>query len=205
MVRASQNKSRLFHTLVVVGAGVTVSSCGGKTQSEAANGESSAGPGGNATNTGGQAGHKEINPVFTTDTSGVGGGVIVLDDASIVLVGAGGGSVVIGPSSQWTCTTFEDQCTGLEIDGSYLSAYAPQSCSWDSTRPRSSAECAPEQWFACELASYAGQVLPVNCACVPMGDAGCDPADCRGDPRTRNLITCFDHSRLCGCAVTGIR
>jgi hypothetical protein len=188
--------SRLFHTLVVVGSGVTISSCGGKTTGDAASGESSTG-GGGYTNAEGHAGGTVI-PTFMSDPSANGGSAA--EDASIPVVdGGSAGPVATGPSTQWSCSTSFGQCREVQVDGSYVSAYEPETCHSDPSRPRTEADCALEEWFACELAFIGGQALPVNCSCEPSSTTGCGSVGCPGP------VTCFDHSKLCGCAITGIR
>ena len=206
--------SRFFHSLVVFGAGVSLSGCGGKTTDanqhtdEGAGGSSGVGSGGESANGGVQS-----------IVGGAGGGV------QTILGGATGGATGIvgtplppadpyidagpvpdlGTLAQWDCTQQTGNCE-FDSDGIGLELLR-RACPVDKSRPRAASDCDSTQWFECDEAVLDGRRVAVTCRCMPGGDSGvsCDLCTPLNPGLTQRTISCVSHSKICGCAVTLIR
>jgi len=184
----------LFHALVVAGAGLSAGSCGGKStgQTGALDGDAAAGGEGGS---GGESG--------SGGRSGAGGRVASSGGAPSAGGTGAGGAVVLPPPvvpPQWECELNYCEYGGGEhfVWGEYLEAPCPV----NPARPRSPADCAPDEWFDCHPAFLRGgtELVWINCACTPMTDAGCDSCpETNGDE-----ATCEGQRRYCGCARTVI-
>jgi hypothetical protein len=216
--------SRLFHAVVVAGAGLSVSSCGGKTQHTDSVGAGGSTAGGFAQSENqGQGGTSE--PSLSSAGAGSAlesGGTIVLGTAGGPEQGGGGAAPTpfdpdggadltgAGTFSQWSCGLSGFGCRNVLLGTSLVTSTTAhllnQPCPIDPSRPRTAADCGVDQWFACDLSIWNDQLIAVSCSCVPRGDGGCDSSGCAGEPSYAvGPITCVDHSKLCGCAYTGIR
>jgi hypothetical protein len=113
--------------------------------------------------------------------------------------------------AQWSCETLFQDCT--QVPGSNVPRFLLNGpCPVDPKRPRTPADCAG--WFECDLASFQGTPLAVDCHCVPIDPDGCQhPFGLSGcDALTsdiwyrlsRQTGSCADPVKLCGCAYTGI-
>lgn len=198
----------LFHSLVVIGAGVSASACGGVTNvssggtPDEAAGRNGAGGGagrgaGASLNAGAQSGIGVGGTAGRAGTGGAGGDVLSIDPAISNFPLPDPGTL-----AQWNCT---DQLGGCDspLDGMQIKPYYLASpCPIDTSRPRSATDCASDEWFRCLSARTGDVVIAVNCECAPMLDAGCS---CDGvGPSYRHTVVCHDRDMTCGCAYTGI-
>jgi hypothetical protein len=203
--------SRLFHALVVLGAGVSAANCGGKTVEATSDGNASAGAGGSQGASGATGGNRDGNhggsPIIIIGGGEAGqGGQPIHDAGPPTDVGAGPDLTGGGTYSQWTCPTKPDFCSEVVIAGApYMDGYIlSQPCPSDPTRPRTEADCAANQWFTCQVAVWMAQPIAVNCECTPKTSADCDYFDGCFHLANPVATTCTEHSKLCGCAYTGI-
>jgi hypothetical protein len=189
--------AKLFHSLVVLGAGISGAACGGTTtissggtpDHAAGSGNGGAGAGGVRQSSGGR--------------SGVGGQLILIGTGGI---GTGGsfdaGSLPdAGTLAQWACSPYLLECGSISSSG-LTSFLLRTACTVHPELPRSAADCRPSELFECYVASFQGREVLVNCDCTPKSDAG----ECYCvSPRYEFIpAQCSDHSSLCGCAFTGI-
>jgi hypothetical protein len=219
----TRQSSRLFHTLVVVGAGLAAAHCGGEsvTHGEKDDAGSAGGPqptggrGGAGGTTGGNVGAGQGGITSTTGgSSGAGsGGVIALSGGTGV--GAAGGAAGAGGSeippdasvtAQWDCRGLVTSCdytSGL-LAGYGYGVQVAESCAVDPSRPRGPDDCEPGAQFLCQLAVTArGSQFPVNCECV-VDDSNCGPCMSLSSGNRVSAIRCDEGVTLCPCAFTGI-
>jgi hypothetical protein len=196
--------SRLFHTLVVFGAGAALSGCGGQTRDST----NIAGPnGGGAGGAGGETGAGGISSSGGRIAQGG-------NPATGGTVGTGGAMLPDPPTlAQWSCETLFQDCTSLNTAGGTTMGFLLNSpCPIDPKRPRTPADCTG--WFECDLASFQGTSVAVDCHCVPVDPNGCNqpsglsPCDALTSQPwyrlSRQTDSCVDPVKLCGCAYTGI-
>ena len=219
--------SRLFHTLVVVGAGLTAAGCGGKSgripggsgasggaagggatagagtggSDPGTGGTSDAGSGGQAgSGTGGQAGSGAGGQA----SSGRGG-----QSGSAGQSGGGDGGIIgeagspgvpePGPETTWDCSGQFGVC--LPNQGAYIGDAV---CPEDASRPASAEDCATGEVFTCFIAATTNtDTILVNCSCDPAPSDQCEPC-VWPDGRTVSQGICSDNTRICPCALTGI-
>jgi len=205
--------ARFFHALVVVGAAVSATACGGRSEQR----PSGEGAGGGTSGNGGDA--AATGGTLANDGSGSGSGAAGAGGAGSA-AGEGGragatstaggkaGAGGIGPfpeaelpTSQWDCASSYSGC----VDALGVSAHQlTGSCPVDATRPKSAADCSADEIYSCELAvSVSGEPVLVNCWCQPgVGSpcAGCVSLNHRnGEP-----VSCAPSLKICECAYTGI-
>jgi hypothetical protein len=167
--------SRFFHALVVFGAGVSLSGCGGKTHTE---GLPDSGSGGSSA-TGG------------TDSSGSGGN-------SLASGGSDSGSI-LDPATfaQWSCTGIDANCVYDSAPPS-VDMKLHAACPIDPKRPRYPADCRPGEWFECDAALFQGKEIAVDCRCT-QGDAGVGCTVCAEDTPFRRVVSCGNREKICSC------
>jgi hypothetical protein len=105
--------------------------------------------------------------------------------------------------AQWTCTNQLGGCASSIGAMQFRPYELIEPCPVDPTRPRSTADCASDEWFRCLPARTGNVVVAVNCECVPMLDAGCSCHVDRGFS-IENTAVCHERDMMCGCAITGI-
>jgi hypothetical protein len=178
--------SRFFHTLVVVGAGISAAACGGKSQSRDGD-ENAAGSGG--TGAAGRAGNGATGGAETGGGAGTGG-----------MGTTGPFPEPQVPTSQWDCfNSFMGCVDALGVTAHRLTG----SCPVDETRPTSAADCATDEIYSCMLAvSVSGEPLLVNCDCWPA-EFACDSCISL-DSRNGAPVSCTPTLKICECAYTGI-
>jgi hypothetical protein len=182
--------SRLFHTLVVVGAGLTTASCAGKSehapQGKGAGGD---GAGSDGAGRGGASGH-----------ANAGGDAGDGSDGTLSVGGARNtGDPELGPEAQWDCSAQFGAC--LANQGAFI---GDRACPVDPTRPASAEDCADGELFSCFIAATSEtESIMVNCSCAPAPGGPCE-ACVWPDGRTVSSGTCSGDTRVCPCAVTGI-
>jgi hypothetical protein len=203
--------ARLFHALVVLGAGISGASCGGKAQESAPDRDASAGAGGmhpGVTLTGGDHGGGQGGQGLQAggNPGEAGNPIFVIPDASDLADGAGPDLTGGGTYSQWNCPVEAGRCARVSIEGPNLVAEGyviDQACPVDPRQPHAATDCAADQSFACLIGVWMGQPIAVNCQCAPNTEAGCSIDGCNGFNRP-SAVTCLEHTKLCGCALTGI-
>ncbi|HEX6273095.1 MAG TPA: hypothetical protein VFZ53_08650 [Polyangiaceae bacterium] len=190
--------SRLFQALVVAGAAISASACGGKS-SEVANddddgnpmggssGASGAAPTGGASPTGGVGGAAPTGGMAGTSTGGTGGPVLPAP----------------GRGAQWDCSLATPDPACVSVLGTTASSI-PEECPVDATRPRTAADCASGELFTCVLGvTPSSELLLVNCYCQPSSAYSCESctnlAHLHGEPAFCDGVT-----KVCACAYTGI-
>ncbi len=204
--------SRLFHSLVVCGAGLTLLDCGGRSVERDPSDEPSTS--GEPTATGGSGGATSVGSSATGGNSIGGirglplGGTTSTDSAGSTSTG-GASTVVVpaGAQGRWTCTTELTGCTsgtheGYPVQGFMIS----KPCQPDMTRPASGADCETNQSFDCVVGFFGDETVLFNCECTsptqgekchcPTAHAGCSAA--------RNVHYCDGQQTVCGCAMTCI-
>lgn len=199
-IASKDRMSRLFHALVVMGAGVSVSSCGGHLaggdEPDASTG-GGAGAGGThgAGGLGGSSGFSGIGGGGTGGSTGTGGtpGTIGVPapfaDAGVTT----GDPLRPAPYAQYDCST--SSCVSYAAKGGAYLITNP--CSLDATRPKSAADCPGGLWFECTLALVGTGLFAVNCQCTMRDCSSCD----NGAPP----LQCEGSAKLCPCfAYTGI-
>ena len=210
----SSDKSKMFHSLVLMGSGLALG-CGGvaKVDGSSAAGSAATGHGGTsgagagaATGVGAAGAGNSLVIGPSGGTLGYAGAVSAggaLGVAGSTFNGASGGTTATEtlpcPPSQWACAT-PPSCqfrTGASLG---------TGCKCDSSRPARASDCKPDQSFVCiDVTSDAhgnGIYPPVSFACscltTPVDcSAACDAAYGSG------VYSCFfiDNSGiLCGCA-----
>ncbi len=201
----TRQSSRLFHTLVVVGAGLAAAHCGGESVTHGETDD--AGSAGGPQPTGGSSG-------AGGGSSGAGsGGVIALSGGTGVgaaggAAGAGGGEIPPDASvtAQWDCRGLVMSCdyTSGPLAGYGYGVEVAESCPVDPSRPRGPDDCEPGAQFLCQLAVTArGSQLPVNCECV-VDESMCGPCVSLSSGTKVSAIRCDEGVTLCPCAFTGI-
>jgi hypothetical protein len=220
--------SSFFHTLVVVGAGLSLANCAGKARGEEHAGGGGNNGGGNSGAGGGGAGR----PTGGTSSAGtVGSGGTAASGGSISIGGtvSSGGSISTGgsvssggsipfdggvevggmpgmPTTQVYCDPQSFDCTSTNLGDAVVSAVALYefSCVIDPSRPTSAADCGPGQEFRCMIAVFQEQTLLVNCECsAANAGASCQCPEDAGCIEAVNEI-CTPGVSLCGCARTCI-
>jgi hypothetical protein len=183
--------ARLFNALVVVGAGISVSGCGGRASSDASGGSSGA-PSGGASATGGTTTTGGTSATGGTSSGGSGatttGGATGSGGANI------GGAAGWTATAQWDCSDQFQRCQQLNM-AVYL---LDRACAVDPSRPSSPADCNDNEWLECVGAYLNGAMLAVNCECTPMSaDGQCSCIDPSG---VELRATCADNVKVCSCA-----
>jgi hypothetical protein len=185
----------LFHSLVVLGAGISGAACGGTTIASGGKLDEVAGTAGGGSRAAGQNGGQSAITGNGGAGSGSGGALLI------------GGSPPMEPLTplpdagtlaQWSCST--DSCANAS-NGLRPFSFS-QACPVDPQRPRTASECTDSEWFQCFVGAIGGTEVLVNCSCVPKSDAGC--VCMSGDVGVQFPSQCADHNMLCGCAYTGI-
>lgn len=217
---------RLFHTLVVCGAGLTLAHCGGKSSTDAdddgaddsggsaGSGSSSggvkpgSGTGGSSTADGGKAAGGSTSPGGRGGAGGsVGAGGVSTGGVSTGGVGGTnamggmGGLAPTGPTERWTCT----------IEGCFGALTGPAGCTVDPDRPEGPSDCEDGELFACVAAWLSdGSEVRVNCECVPLppDDEPCPcpsttGTSCAAEPPFEREA-CAAGESVCSCALTCI-
>lgn len=200
--------SRFFHSLVVMGAAISASNCGGKArEGTLRNIDGVAGSGGST----GAGGHSATGGARVGGFRGDGG------RASGGAMGSGGplaaggyavddaGGVFLpdpGTLAQWSCEGLFAGCS-YSADAVSRRQLLNQACPVDRIRPRSAADCPIDQVFQCRGAVWSSTQTPiaVECECVPASDAGCF---CQVPVYGEVPAVCTERERLCGCALTVI-
>jgi hypothetical protein len=190
--------SRFFHTLVIVGAGISAAACGGQSESHSG-GEGAEGGGGSSGKGAGGAPASGGSATSGGTSAGTGG---------VILAGGTGGTGMTGafpdpelPTSRWDCSNSYSGCadvlgvTAHELTGD---------CPVDETLPRSAADCASDELYTCMLAVTAtGEPLLTNCNCTDRSDEDCGGCwslkHYNGEP-----VSCTPSLKICECAYTGI-
>jgi hypothetical protein len=216
--------SRLFHALVVVGAGVSTAHCGSRLIDTGDFGASGTG-GGTKDGDGTPKGAGGVGPSAGGSTNtGVGA-------AGTIVAGGGGGQggggsagtggipfvpeggdatqgLPDGPTvGQWDCSG--SACATRPTSIGLAGVLTPrEACPVDPSRPRGPNDCASNEFFECRAAEWTdGASIAVNCQCVPtvpVGDCNaCEPLP--GQRGLLNPISCVFPRKLCPCtAYTGI-
>jgi hypothetical protein len=220
--------SKLFHSLVVCGAGLTALQCGGKalqSGEDPNSGESGGAPssaGSSSTQLGGRGGSFSVGgsmsiggALSTGGTLGFAGAVSAggtlafggaVSVGGNVGVGASGGvGAALSPWQQWDCTAFDTNgCVG--VGTTVVSGFGLiQACRVEPTRPRSQADCQPGQIFSCLIGVLGNQYGPINCECLPPSSGVpcfCSPSivSCA----SAQPVACGTDQSYCGCAYTCI-
>lgn len=216
--------ARLFQSLVVCGAGLTLLDCGGRLASHGAEDDSTNGAGGSSATSGGTASSTSGSPTSSTTggasaqagTSSSSGG---LNLAGIDTGGSGGFAAAGAPSggatvdippgaeSQWVCDPTNLQgCIDVPVGQPMLGFSITTPCHTETNRPKSPADCGPGTLFTCVTGNYAEKLVLFNCECrsklpdectCPFLRVGCAGADVRAPQ-------CDAEQALCGCAYTCI-
>jgi hypothetical protein len=191
--------ARLFHSLVVCGAGLTLVHCGGRSaghgDADEASGTSQGSAAGNGD--GGRAG-------TTTAQGGASAGALSLGGALSVPSGGSAGAPTdarrpSGPTEQWGCDASGISCSGERFNVDY------RDCARDQTRPRRVEDCPAGTMLTCLKGYLDDEAVLFNCACSPPEADGCacpevlDSCSARVEPPQ----TCGQTSE-CGCAITCI-
>ena len=195
--------ARLFHSLVVCGAGLTLLQCGGRSvgSSEGEPGEGSESGASNA----GSGGKGTAGSGVATGGISLGGSVQIPTLGGMSAGGSGpiidpGMPVPDGPSPQWSCQSTGAYCSqGLvEITG--------LDCQRDASRPASPAECKGDAVFTCMKGYYGDAQVLFNCEChEPALDGSCVcPEFSSGCARAMPPAMCNPFGVECGCALTCI-
>jgi hypothetical protein len=218
---------RLFHTLVVCGAGLTVVHCGGQSSSDDGNDDDGSGGSSGTTSTGASTGIGGASPASgatgpvagTTSVGGKGGAAGSSGAGGLSSGGVGGkggfggfgtagtnvaGSISMGGAlsntEQWFCEV-RAQC-GLTL-------VKLETCVVESDRPLDPSDCGDGELFTCFNASLASGDILVNCECVPAppDDAPCPcpvtTGSCEPEPSYQQQ-PCENDTSICQCAVTCI-
>jgi hypothetical protein len=193
--------SRLFHAIVVMGAGVSVSSCGGQVAG-AGDGDASAGGGGRGANGTPGGGGSSGTFMGTGGLGGAGGVTPPVVDAGV----APDAAMELATVAQWDCTN--NACATHAFENGFINTLNITSpCAVDLARPRTAADCADGEWFQCTLAYLDDQPIEVNCLCTPPSPTCdlCAPQGPRPGAFASSPFRCGAHTKLCSCpAYTGI-
>jgi hypothetical protein len=189
--------SRLFHSLVVCGAGLTLTGCGGRYDSREPPESSETGSGSGAAAGGSSAGTGGAPPIMI----GVGGGPALGGAPGVSGFTFGGtapGAILADSQGQWSCDGRFSGCS----DGFILG----QQCVRDDSRPRSQADCAPGSVLSCLYGSLDSIPLLFNCECLPVAAEMCPCPDVVGGGCIHSgaPVTCSPERVVCGCAFTCI-
>jgi len=217
--------ARLFHSLVVCGAGLTLLECGGRVATHVAADDSTSGAGGSSAAPGGAA-----NSTSGSSTSSATGGVSAqagtpsaiggLNLGGIEMGGVGGTfasagtafggatvDILPGAESQWVCDSTNVQgCIDVPVGRPMLGFSITTPCRAETTRPKGSADCDPGTLFTCVTGNYAEKLVLFNCVCMPQEPDSCAcpslRSGCSGVDYRASL--CDVDQAFCGCAYTCI-
>lgn len=206
--------ARLFECLVVYGAGLTLASCGARSQLDGLDAPADGGSGGGAST--GKAG-TGASAIGGRPDLGIGGtiaigGMSAAAGTSAVAGTTAGGSagakpveVPPGAQGQWSCHDEIVSCGSGVYDGRMTGGFALGSpCMSDRSRPTSAADCPPGKRFACQIGFYGDKSLLFNCECVaPVEDCPC-PTSIGGCFKQRSPEVCDKTLSACHCAYTCI-
>jgi hypothetical protein len=197
--------ARLFHALVVCGASLTLTQCGGR-----AEGDDDA-SGGTGPNTGGGPGSGGMAVPGTGGWPGTGGVMPGTGGLGTGAAAASGGTPsyggVGGATTEWTgqsnCPAY--YCDQVQVEGRWASAISLfEPCPIERGRPASAADCAPGQRFSCVLGVASGTARLVNCECIAVSDGCVCPGPSANGCVDYQSDTCTDQANICGCARTCI-
>jgi hypothetical protein len=206
-----------FHALVVAGAGLSATDCGGIANEEggAANGGGSRNAGGagfdagtSSTGGGGASGYGGVSGSGGAAGSGgtAGSGATGFGGGLFGGAPGTGGATSITDAGLHDAPTLAQWDCAVSQNGAFCSygAYAGQShsllqltapCPVNPSLPRTPQDCAPGEWFDCAIASYRGsEPILVACHCWAPSDAGC------ADTSSCIQPVCQGITRACGCA-----
>ena len=193
--------SPFFHAIVVAGAGISASDCGGVADvgetSEGDGGSSAGGKAAAGASAGGNSGSRPI-----TGGRAASGGRAATGGTPQT-----GGSLGVEPPdpatlAQWDCTAQQlGHCFFRRTEEGPHVYRLSETCLVNPSRPRTSADCPADSWFACLPALWPRQegTVYVNCQCIPMIDAGCTGAGYRGVVDCEPAV-CDGADLICGCA-----
>lgn len=198
MSSVTPTRTGFFHTLVVFGAGVTLAGCGARVVGDEG-GEQSGPHGGGVSPEGGAS---------TASAGGKAGAGGAPGAAGTPAAGGSPGASTMAPSptAQWSCNGSWVGCTSLmTATGSESIFKLDAPCPVDPAKPRSVADCAPNEQFECARAMLGDTVLAVDCLCSPAApDGSCGYCSVRGGAGVSTGDTgCVGRTKLCGC-ITGI-
>jgi hypothetical protein len=203
---ASKKGDRFFRAMVLMGGSMALS-CGGTTTRHG--GDSSSGGGGS----GGGSGGAGDGP-GAGGTGGTGGAGILLTSST---TGVALSPVDPGP---FPCVPAQFDCGAAPPECTYPGWRVPDNCRCDATRPKSAADCAPDQAFVCRKGterwdgSPYTEPVPFECSCVATGSycsAECALAYARVDfqcervPSEGGAAGAAAFDTLCGCALVVLR
>jgi hypothetical protein len=192
--------ARLFHTLVVCGAGLTLTHCGGG-RADTDDGTS---PGGQ-TGTGGTGVGGTSTGGASTGGATTGGSAGTPGTGGAPTGGSGGFGGFGGATGEWTNQSYCEAlyCDSVQFEGRQVGAIPLiEPCPIERGRPETPDDCPAGRRFTCALGVADGVARLVNCECLPATDAcACpDVAGCIGF----NSEACTDEVNICGCAQTCI-
>lgn len=174
--------ARLFHSLVVFGAGLTVSSCGARSETDGSSPRANNGAGATGSTT-------EPDTAASTTATGMSGG----PELPNVQLPYG------IELTQWSCDFESTSCTSVALDTFDVSAYQlTATCPVDPYRPTSEADCGEDERLACTLVTKDEALLAVNCTCSDAPYTGV----CASCGFYDSI--CFDEATVCGCAIAQI-
>jgi hypothetical protein len=196
--------SRLFHSLVVCGAGLTLLDCGGRSverdprDEPSTSGKPAAG-GSGGTTTGG------------TSSASSGGSIGGITGIPLAGAPSTGGATTItvsaGAEGRWTCTTELKGCMSGTHEGYPVQGFEiSQPCQADMARPASLADCGANSSLDCVVGFFGNQTVLFNCECTSAAQGEkchCPQAhsSCYG---AREVHYCDGLQTVCGCAMTCI-
>lgn len=205
---APKKGDRLFRAMVLMGGSMALGcggnatrSGGGAGPSTSGSGDGSGGSGGTGPGTGGTGGNGGTGIIFV-DSITTGVAPVPVDPGPFPCVPA-----------QFDCSATPPQCT-------YPGWRVPDTCTCNDSRPKSAADCAPDQAFVCRqgMERYDGapytEVVPFECTCVPADNyctAECSSAyslsdyRCERTPAEGGAAGAAAFDTLCGCAVVVLR
>jgi hypothetical protein len=208
--------SRLYHAVVVVGAGLSVWSCG---NTESADDEAA---GGAANEEGGAAAAGPEKGGASGDASAGGsnrgGSVVVTGGAPSTCAGSTLPQQCFTPAqpnpelpppevtAQWDCRGRFVGCVELAADGGCPPTFGiSEPCPQDPSRPTTAADCSDDQVFECLLATLDNDTpVIVNCLCSAAGQTfrtSCLDVEYKYDAP---VVDCSEGRKLCGCAYSAI-
>ncbi|HVY25499.1 MAG TPA: hypothetical protein VHB79_03070 [Polyangiaceae bacterium] len=219
--------ARLFHSLVVCGAGLTLLECGGRVAgheggddqgaTSAAGQTSSAGQNndghGASSSLGGASAQAGSAPsIGGLHLGGFGTGGLDTGGSPAAGTASGGATVIVPPGAQaqWDCDGAN--ISSCEFNGGSAGPAHPAfnidvPCRTNPDRPKESDDCPANTLLTCFDGTYAGQSVLFNCECVsPQGADACTcPAFHAGCAySTYQPVDCTTERALCGCAQTCI-